>query len=846
MTTVTAANGAVRLLAIPALCLLALFHLVPHPADAQVSRNLTLLSHMDLYDEYFACWSYVHEDGREYAIILTTEGASIVRLTDPANPVEVGFFVAPAGLFPRAPIGRAYVEAKQYGHYLYLVTEYVRGFDDTMDPDDEGMAIIDMRNPDRPRKVAALKSPIVNAHTITIDQDRGLLFANGTYWCEEDFSSCSFGLKIFSLADPEDPQLLYFYPDYVHDTHVRGNRAYLSMIFAEGNDGLIIVLDLTDPSNPTELARIVTPRWLQHSAWTSEDGRYLYAANEVTRDGLTVWDVSDLSNIRQVFTFEDLPEHVVHQPHVVGNTLSLAYYTAGVRLMDIRNPAWPVEFAHYDTYDGAPGYYDGAWECAPFFPSGILAVSDIQSGLWVFRANPTNHGIVRGTVREAPNGPTIAGATVTVQPAGLTVKSGQDGRYAFAVPATGAATLTVSTYGFEVASSTVGVPLDSDQTLNFGLRRLPSGSLRGFVRDASGASVAGAEIQVLDTPHRAVTDASGAYAISSVPEGPYQVRAARPGLAASTRAATVQRGNVSTRDFTLGGVSFYDDAETDRGWLLTDPNSFIVSGFWERVAPLQKIQCDTGDELQPGQDHTPGSGTNCFITGNRSTPCVTFSGGVAGVATLTSPSLPMAGITDPRIGYWYWFVNAIQRVPGQQPLLVRLSNDGGANWVTAKTILGSTYAWEFDEIRVTDYFPSPGDVRVRFVVDNSAFSLAFRPEAGVDDIAVYAGGGGGSLAGAATAQSAPAVVIGAPRPNPTPGITEVELSLGRAERVRAEVFDLQGRLVTVVADRLVPSGRTMIRWDGRTRGGAPAASGIYWMALRAGDLERRIRLVVVR
>jgi hypothetical protein len=47
-------------------------------------------------------------------------------------------------------------------------------------------------------------------------------------------------------------------------------------------------------------------------------------------------------------------------------------------------------------------------------------------------------------------------------------------------------------------------------------------------------------------------------------------------------------------------------------------------------------------------------------------------------------------------------------------------------------------------------------------------------------------------------------------------------------------------------DRSVPAGRTLLRWDGTTRGGAPAASGIYWMALRAGADERRIRLVLIR
>jgi len=73
-------------------------------------------------------------------------------------------------------------------------------------------------------------------------------------------------------------------------------------------------------------------------------------------------------------------------------------------------------------------------------------------------------------------------ATVSVQPAGMTVRSGRDGRYAFAVPAGGTATVTVSTFAFETTSKSVAVALNSDQTVDFPIKRLPAGVLSGTAR----------------------------------------------------------------------------------------------------------------------------------------------------------------------------------------------------------------------------------------------------------------------------------------------------------------------------------------------------------------------------
>jgi len=813
----------------------------PPTSQAQTNRNVELLANMHRYPEYRGVWPYVHPDGREYAVLMTSEGASFVSLADPRNPVEVGLITSH---YP-------YAEVRTYGQYVYMVTQDSR--DLTADPSDAGLAIVDMRTPDQPHKVATPQGPISNAHSLEIDAARGLLYVTGEFLCNADGTVCDDGnMKIFSLADPERPALLATYPTYVHHIHIKGTLGYASLLNEGGptaTDGYLAILDLSDPTQPREISRIVTDRTDQHSSWTSEDGRYLYVANEVNRDGLTVWDVANPGQPRLLFTFEDLPRDVIHQTRVLGSTLYVSCYTGGFRVMDLRDPAWPVEFGYYDTVadPSLEGIVRGLDDVVPYLPSGIAIASDILTGLYVFRVAPAPYGIIRGVVREAPNGPPIAGAMVTVQPAAQTVRSGRDGRYAFAVPP-GVSTLTVSTFAFETSVGNVTVGSNTDQSVPVALKRLPSGTLTGTVRNATSGPLAAAEIEILGTPFRAVTNAQGAYSVASVPEGTYDVRAARPGAAARLATASIARNRTSTLDFSLGGVVFYDDVESDRGWVLNDPNVFAASGRWERATPAGKVFCDDGQNIEPAQDHSLAPGTTCFTTQTFALPCVEWVGAVAGVVVLTSPPLDLSGIVDPRIGYWRWFQTAVPGVSTLARLIVRLSMDGGATWVTVDTYGSAKPAWEFAEVRVANFASSPGSVLLRFVVDNSLFDIQ-RPEVAIDDIAIYSGGAGGASGGvplAAAATPLSAFTVGTPRPSPSRGGSEVEFALGSAEWVRAEVFDLRGRLVRTALDRELPSGRHRVAWDGRTRSGHQAASGVYWMVIRAGTEERRAKLVVVR
>jgi hypothetical protein len=83
------------------------------------------------------------------------------------------------------------------------------------------------------------------------------------------------------------------------------------------------------------------------------------------------------------------------------------------------------------------------------------------------------------------------------------------------------------------------------------------------------------------------------------------------------------------------------------------------------------------------------------------------------------------------------------------------------------------------------------------------------------------------------------------RPQPVTDRGVLRFVLGRASRVRLEIFDVSGRLVTRLLDARRPAGVTEVVWDARNASGSRVATGVYWARLRADGLGSRTRRVVV-
>ena len=68
----------------------------------------------------------------------------------------------------------------------------------------------------------------------------------------------------------------------------------------------------------------------------------------------------------------------------------MANYTSGMRVIDIKNieDKEMEEIGFFDTYslDNSTNFY-GAWNVFPFFSSGVILISDINSGLFLVKSS---------------------------------------------------------------------------------------------------------------------------------------------------------------------------------------------------------------------------------------------------------------------------------------------------------------------------------------------------------------------------------------------------------------------------------------------------------------------------
>jgi hypothetical protein len=82
--------------------------------------------------------------------------------------------------------------------------------------------------------------------------------------------------------------------------------------------------------------------------------------------------------------------------------------------------------------------------------------------------------------------------------------------------------------------------------------------------------------------------------------------------------------------------------------------------------------------------------------------------------------------------------------------------------------------------------------------------------------------------------------LGQNRPNPFNPSTEIAFSITSSGPVTLVIYDVQGRLVSTLADAVFDAGPHRVGWEGRHTDGAPVASGVYFYRLTTtGGVETR-------
>jgi choice-of-anchor B domain-containing protein len=342
--------------------------------NGQIAQRIKLLNRWE--DEgfpfwygrtiYNEVWGFVYK-GEEYGVIGHRMGTTICRITND-DKLEHIQTIRGSAIEDWTVIHRDYHD---YKGYLYEVC----------DESTSTLRIYDLSYlPDSVHIVYDKNELILRCHNIFIDTASAILYACGVTDGIGDY-----GLRLLSLSNPIEPQLIYDYPfvNYVHDAYVRNDTAFLNCAF----QGLRVV-NFSNPTMPLPLGTLsfYPDLGYNHSGWWSEDGKTYVMCDETSGMRFKVLDVSDLTDIK-VASMAKPPTFAETMPHNVMLKDGLAYfsyYNDGLQVYDVRQTQSPKRIAYYDTYDGEDGptgLFNGAWGVYAFLPSGRLLVSDRTYGL---------------------------------------------------------------------------------------------------------------------------------------------------------------------------------------------------------------------------------------------------------------------------------------------------------------------------------------------------------------------------------------------------------------------------------------------------------------------------------
>ncbi|MCP8616303.1 LVIVD repeat-containing protein [Salirhabdus salicampi] len=299
----------------------------------------------------------IETQGNYLYVGIIGEGMKIYDISDPASPVEIGWYASPGYQNDVAVSGKVALLA-------------------TDPPDaDPGFEIIDISDPTNPTLIANYNER--RAHAISFVGE--LAFPSGNQ-----------NMDIIDLRNPSNPKVIGTFEAHatIHDVHVSGNRAYL----ATGSGQGMQIVDISDPTNPKEVSLTIDSETdYSHETIPNEDHSIVVMSDEsysTSAPGgeLTFYDTSDESDPNLLSKFfisdEGMPPgfYSAHNFQVDGDKIITAWYTGGTRVIDISNPANPVEIGHFMP-DGAV-----TWESLTH--KGYIYTGDSSRGIDVLKFHP--------------------------------------------------------------------------------------------------------------------------------------------------------------------------------------------------------------------------------------------------------------------------------------------------------------------------------------------------------------------------------------------------------------------------------------------------------------------------
>ncbi|MDY0780646.1 choice-of-anchor B family protein [Tenacibaculum sp. IB213877] len=331
-------------------------------------------------------------NNKEYALVATTNSTAFVDVSNPTNPIFLGRLDTNAGT-------NYWRDVKVFNNFAFIVADGVG---------EHGMQVFDLtrlRNVNNPPvnfTADAVYSGVESCHNVVINEDKGVAYLVG---CR----STNGGGPIFvDITNPTNPTYLGQHTDdgYSHDAQVityngSDSEHVGKEIYIGSNENEILVLDVTDKSNPVKLSSLNYPQVAYaHQGWFTEDHRYFILGDELDEQNFgmntrtLIFDLQDLENPVLSSTYLGPTAAIDHNGYVAQNNFYIANYTAGMRVLDISNIGASsnsmTEIGYFDTYPSNNGTsFNGAWSVYPYFPSGNIIINDINGGLFIVRKSGT-------------------------------------------------------------------------------------------------------------------------------------------------------------------------------------------------------------------------------------------------------------------------------------------------------------------------------------------------------------------------------------------------------------------------------------------------------------------------
>ena len=333
-------------------------------------------------------WVWEGVDGRDYAITGTWGGngeAYFWDVTDPSTIVPIDTVTVDARTVNDvkvSPDGRTCIISRE-------------GASDRKN----GLVILDCTDPNNVTIITEYTERLTGGvHNRFIYQDHVYALSTGRRY------------EIINIEDRANPQRVSTFeldtPGHsIHDVWVERGIAFSS----NWDDGVVLAdvgagIAGGSPSNPQKISSYAYPSGWNHAAfpyWDEETGNfYVIAGDEAFPNGLFIddrptipagWihfiDFTDMQNPKEVARYQ-VPEAGTHNFWVEGDTLYVAYYNGGLRVVDISGRLMGDlceqgrEIAHFVPYDPEGRIPNAPMTWGPQPHKGHIFISDWNSGLW--------------------------------------------------------------------------------------------------------------------------------------------------------------------------------------------------------------------------------------------------------------------------------------------------------------------------------------------------------------------------------------------------------------------------------------------------------------------------------